>query len=157
MSAFNEVDKLLKTKLELFLKYESISRDMLECKPDMFAPLFAKRDRLAQQIDETDAAIKSVCAADKDGEKLLGAAYNKCDFSDLDSEDVPLFKQGQDIFAVMSRISSFNPQIELRLVQLKDEAEKALKELNDGNAAKASRFNSGIESPGWHHGTLGNA
>lgn len=157
MSAFNEVDKLLKTKLELFLKYESISRDMLDCKSDMFAPLFAKRDRLAQQIDETDAALKRLCAAEKNGDKLLSAAYNKCDFSDLDDALVPIFKQGQDIFAVMSRINSLNPQIELRLVRFKNEAEKSLKELKEGNAAKASRFNSGIESPGWHHGTLGNA
>lgn len=157
MNQLNELAQLLEAKLRLLLNYESISLDMLECKTDMLTPLFAKRGQLARQIDEIDFSVRQVCKSASDSALLLNAVYNRCDYSDLPKEYTPFFRQGQQIFAAASRINTLNPQIELRLTQLKDEAEQMLKELNSGNAAKASRFNSGIDSSSRYHSSLGNA
>lgn len=137
MTDIQETSALLSKKLELFLQYEQASLGALQAQEDDIEDYITKRTDLANIIDEQTAKISKIC--DKKENFLLKTAVScSADYDSLDKQLVPIYTIARDIFAVISRISDINSDIESMLKAKKEMYAQRLRETK--NTPKIARY-----------------
>lgn len=107
------VAELLAEKKQLFEKIESLTEQMMTDsfdEIDMIVECVDRREALRKQIDELDIKISSTARKCENGEEIIKASKNLCDFSALSPALQKVFTAGQEVFGVISRIQSADPQ-----------------------------------------------
>lgn len=131
MDIISEVCRLLEERKELFLQYEEITVEMLDCPTEEAEQHMARRAELAVQIDENIEQASSVCGDAPDRRIILDAAGGNVEFAKVPSEYQCVFYSGQGVRSVVSRIMESEKQVRVRLEKLRDEAREHLKQHQD--------------------------
>lgn len=109
-----QVTELLGEKKRLFEKFESITGQMMTDsfdEIDMVVECVEAREALRKQIDEIDLKIRNMAMECASGDTVIKASKNLCNFSELSPELQKIFTAGQEVFGVISRIQSADPQV----------------------------------------------
>lgn len=122
---------------ELMIKYENITRKMIDCPVDDILGYTEKRQILSESISEIDNQIINMC---NDSPLILAAYKNKCDRSELDIDTIKVFDLRQEFNSSAFRVSAMESQITERIVILKSDLMNKIKKNNLGQNAKAAKY-----------------
>lgn len=140
------VAELLTEKKQLFEKFESITEQMMTDsfdEIDTIVECVERREALRKQIDELDIKISSTAMECENGEEIIRASKNLCDFSDLSPALQKVFTAGQEVFGVISRIQSADPQAVKNMRAMLEELQQKIRQNK-----KNSKFTGYINSMG---------
>lgn len=140
------VAELLAEKKQLFEKFESVTEQMMTDsfdEIDMIVECVERREALRKQIDELDIKISSTAMECENGEEIVRASKNLCDFSDLNPALQKVFTAGQEVFGVISRIQSADPQAVKNMRAMLEELQQKIRQNK-----KNSKFTGYINSMG---------
>ncbi|WP_125141494.1 hypothetical protein [Clostridium transplantifaecale] len=135
MKTENEISEiiaeLLAEKKQLFEKFESITEQMMTDsfdEIDMIVECVDRREELRKQIDELDLKISSTAMECENGEEIIKASKNLCDFSEVSPALQKVFTAGQEVFGVISRIQSADPQAVRNMKAMMEELQQKIRQ-----------------------------
>lgn len=126
-----EIIVLLNEKKRLFEEFEAVSEQMMTDSADEIDQMIdcvERREQLKEQIDGLDQRIQDTAGQSADGGEMLGAAKNLCDFSELKEDYREIFRAGQEIFGIISRIQNLDPQISKNMETMMEELQRRIKQ-----------------------------
>ncbi len=127
---------------DLMREYEDLSRKLLSCEVDDIMPVIQKRERISVIITGLSNKITELCSEDKTGNEI--AAYkNSCLRSDLPEEMLPIFDLRQEFNSIAFRVKNIDAEATERIEYEKEKLIKKIKDNNNGQNAKASKFLNG--------------
>ena len=122
---------------KLMVKYENITKQMLDCPVDDILGYTEKRQTLSEIITELDKQISDECI----DSPIISAAYkNKCARNELDESGMRVFDLRQKFNSIAFRVSGMEPQITERIIILKNDLMNKIKKNNSGQNAKAAKY-----------------
>ncbi len=131
-----------KTLLVLIKKYESKTRQLLDCDIDKISELVTSRDSILKRIGVLSNEILKYC-----GEESLAykAFKNSCNRSELTDELKEVFDLRQEFNIYGARAYSMDPEIVERIKINRDMLLEKIKDNNSSSTAKAAKYyNAGL-------------
>lgn len=131
-----EIVTRLNEKKRLFKEFEAVSEQMMTDSADgidQMVECVEQREQLKTQIDELDQRIRETAGQSADGEAMLRASKNLCDFATLKEAYREIYSAGQEIFGIISRIQNMDPQIRKNMDTMMEELQRRIKQ-NKKNA-----------------------
>lgn len=116
--------RLLREKKELCLLYEKQTKAMAGHKLEEMEELerldqaLAEREDLIARIDEIDRELLAYRDESDQGRACYDAARNQCDYEALSAQEKQLFAEGQEIYAVLSRVQELEETIRREMESL---------------------------------------
>lgn len=122
---------------KLMVKYENITKRMLDCPVDDILGYTEKRQTLSEIITELDKQISDECI----DSPIISAAYkNKCARNELDESGMRVFDLRQKFNSIAFRVSGMEPQITERIIILKNDLMNKIKKNNSGQKRKGGQI-----------------
>lgn len=137
---------LLAEKKKLFEQFESVTGQMMTDSFDEIDGMLGcvdQRESLIGKIDELDRKIQTTAAQSENGELMLRASKNLCDFSALEPGYREIYLAGQALFGIISRIMDADPQINRNMETMMNELQHRIRENK-----KKSKFTGYINTMG---------
>ena len=122
---------------KLMVKYENITKQMLDCPVDDILGYTEKRQTLSEIITELDKQISDECI---DSPTISAAYKNKCARNELDESEMRVFDLRQKFNSIAFRVSGMEPQITESIIILKNDLMNKIKKNNSGQNAKAAKY-----------------
>lgn len=135
MTSLEQMRELLHEKQRLFLRYEEETAQMAseECmEPEQFEAAVAFRQTLIDQIDRVDRRLEAVREESEAGAFLYGITKNRCDYGQLSGQEQKLFADGQELFAVMTRIRELEARAVGKMKGLRQQLQENIRKNNTG-------------------------
>lgn len=136
MTGLRQVRELLHEKHRLFLRYEEETEQLAseECRePEQLEAAVAKRQLLIHGIDEIDRRLEAVREESGEGAFLYEITKNRCDYGRLNSQEQELFADGQELFAVITRIRILEAGAEGKMKKIRQELQENIRKNNTGS------------------------
>lgn len=143
-----ELVLLLREKRQLFEQFELIAEEMMTDSADEIDRILdcvEEREQLMQTVDELDQKIKETAMQSVDGSTMLKASKNLCDFSELNESYQDIFRAGQEIFGIISRIQTIDPQINKNMESMMEELREKIKQNKQNSKFTGYMNNMGIQ------------
>lgn len=131
MKDIQEIVNNLEQKKVLMSQFEQLSESLLVSEIDQLESLVDQREEIIQQVNELDNQLERIPLYQKDMETIQNAIKNRMNRSDINSEYLPIFDKGQEIFAVVNRIAKMELLIASHLEDCRKDLEEKLKESNN--------------------------
>lgn len=125
-----EILKLLNKKEELLLEFESISKQMASDEIEELLTLDEERMKLIEEMRNVDNMIKNVYENDSDADSISRAISNSDDRSNVNEKYLVIFDKSQQLFMIISKLQSFQENLDIKLQQLRKELLGDLKQNN---------------------------
>lgn len=139
IDSVQSASRLLQEKTEFFLQYEELTDKMLTEDTEDLSEYIDQRQALAAQIDSIDGTLKEIYTS-PDGEALKKAVTNQLNWVDCPDLLKDIFMIGQQLIAVLSRISRKDKQVEIRVEERKEQLLSLIREQNSGISSKAEKY-----------------
>lgn len=152
-----QASALLEKKRQAFLAYEQEIDGIITGSTEEILEHGEAINRLVAKIDDINQRLHELCA---DNESLTAAVRSSGMQGDLPEEYQEIFEKSMAVRSVISRIQNMEDQVMDRLGQERDGLMEKIKQTNQSNEARASKYYTttthGLKS-GRHGGNLGNA
>ncbi|MBR3839572.1 MAG: hypothetical protein IKM20_00365 [Erysipelotrichales bacterium] len=125
-----EILKLLCQKEELLKKFEKISEQMISNEIEELLVLDEERMKLIAEMQSIDKMIKSIYENESDADSISRAISNLDNRSEVNEKYLPIFDKAQQLFMIVSKLQSFQENLDLKLLQLKKELLGDIKQNN---------------------------
>ena len=107
MEIEKEIAELLREKVRLFERFESVTEQMMTDSQediDLMIESVSEREQLKRQIDELDMKVRETAGQSEECGLLIRASKNLCDYSELRPEQREIFEIGQELFLSLIHI-----------------------------------------------------
>lgn len=144
-----EMIGLLRDKKKLFEEFEAVTEQMMT---DSFEEIerildcVEQRERLKEQVDGLDQKLGQCAMQSSEGESLIRASRNLCNYSELRQEFQPVFSAGQEIFRIISRIQNAEPQISKNMETMREALREKIKENKKNTKFTGYMNNMGLQA-----------
>ena len=130
----------LQEKLELFAQYEEITTIMLNADSEKLLELIAKRKELVSDIDVLSRALTECYEQDDKLQMMKRSVSNELNWADCPKELGELFRLGQNMQTIISRILRIEIQVEMHIETQKEFILEQIKKQNTNTNTKASKY-----------------
>lgn len=107
--------EILEEKKECFLEYEVLTQSMLSSNIVDLPPLFDKRQKLIERLDQLDQNIQKIAKSNAKYKLLSAAVRNSCNRADLPKQLQIIFDRSQEIYTIINRLNQHEAGIKRRL------------------------------------------
>ena len=114
-----EILKLLDQKEELLRQFEKLSEQMIGDEIEDLLVIDEQRMELIIQMQSIDKLIKNVYENESDADSIYRAISNLDDRSNVNEKYLPIFDKSQVIFMIVSKLQTFQENLDIKLLQLK--------------------------------------
>lgn len=136
MTSLEQMRGMLHEKHRLFLQYEEETAEMAseEClEPEQFEAAVAARQTLIDQIDRIDRRLEAVREESEAGAFLYEITKNRCDYGQLSGQEQELFADGQELFAVITRIRELEARAVSKMKEIRQVLQENIRKNNTGS------------------------
>lgn len=133
MAMFERMSQLLQNKKELCLLYEKKTRTMTGQNMEELEQVLAGREELIGKIDEIDKELLAYRDGSKQGRAFYEAAKNECDYETLSAQGKQLFAEGQEIYAVLSRVQEAEDEVRREMESMMEDLLLKIRHNNTNN------------------------
>ncbi len=135
MTSLEQMRGMLHEKHRLFLQYEEETAEMAseEClEPEQFEAAVAARQALIDQIDRIDRRLEAVREESEAGAFLYEITKNRCDYGKLTESEQRVFADGQELYAVITRIRELEARAVEKMETIRQELQNNIRKNNTG-------------------------
>lgn len=136
MTSLKQMRELLHEKQMLFLRYEEETGMLAseECRePEQLEAAVTSRQTLIGRIDRIDRRLEAVRDESGEGAFLYEITKNRCDYGRLNSREQELFADGQELFAVITRIRELEARAAGKMREIRQELQENIRKNNTGS------------------------
>ncbi len=141
---YSELITVIEKQIELFEKYLEVTKQLLSCKIDILEGLTQTRDEIAYDIDVLEQQKNNIYNKDENPQLVKMVVRNEINYDETPQNMVQVFKKGQQMLAIISKIKRLDVQVVDRISQELDRLEQKIKNVNTGNQAFASKYFEGM-------------
>lgn len=132
-----QIRDCLERQKALFQEYEACAESLCTCKYEDMVNYITEREKLTERIDKISDEICGLCDADPDGDALYAAAKNTSDFDSLGCPEYEsVYREGQNVTAIVCRILARQERIIERVQQAKKEQLELIRSLKSQGQVK---------------------
>lgn len=133
MEILEQMRMLLREKTILFGQYEQetlrLDTDDLEAVDEIVAAVEA-RQAIIEKIDELDKRIEGMRDASPYGKRCYSVGKNRCDYSGLNEGEQGLFRDGQAVFTMITRIQELEAGVPKKMAVIQAQLQEKIKKNN---------------------------
>lgn len=133
MEVLEQMRMLLREKAILFGQYEQetlrLDTDDLDAVDDIVDAVQA-RQALIDKINGLDRRIAAIGEASAYGAHCFHIGKNQCDYADLTEAEQAVFRVGQEVFAIMTRIRELEDGIPGKMAVIQEQLQEKIKKNN---------------------------
>ncbi len=134
------INEILEEKKVLFNKFEEVTEMLIDFDVDSSETLVRKRDKLINSMDKLNLEFKEICDNIPIGNEIRDAVNNKVDWSNCKKEYQTIFKSGQDLITIFSRIKRKGEIVVTNINAQKDNVLEQIKKQNSSGDAKTAKY-----------------
>lgn len=134
------ISEILDEKVILFAKYEEVTDLLVKFDVDTAEDLVNKREKISKSIMKLNQETKEICDNSPIGEEIREAMYSKVDWSNCKLEYQPIFKKGQEVAAIISRLRRKDSTIVESVNKAKETITERIKKQNKGVMGKSAKY-----------------
>ena len=133
MELLEQMRMLLREKTILFGQYEKetlrLDRDDLEAVDEIVEAVNA-RQAIIEKINGLDREIEAIRDRSSYGFRCYMIGKNRCDYSGLSEAEQILFKDGQDVFTMITRIRDLEAGVPGKMAKIRAQLQSRIKQNN---------------------------
>ena len=133
MELLEQMRMLLREKTILFGQYEKetlrLDRDDLEAVDEIVEAVNA-RQAIIEKINGLDREIEAIRDRSSYGSRCYMIGKNRCDYSGLSEAEQILFKDGQDVFTMITRIRDLEAGVPGKMAKIRAQLQSRIKQNN---------------------------
>lgn len=133
MELLEQMRMLLREKAILFGRYEQetlrLDTDDLEAVDEIVEAVNA-RQAIIETIDSLDREIEAIRDSSSYGSHCYMIGKNRCDYSGLNEAEQGLFKDGQDVFSMITRIRELEAGVPGKMAKIRSQLQGKIKQNN---------------------------
>lgn len=129
----NDIESILNNmnqKKEQILKFEELSELLLSSDIDEMEEIVDKREVIIQTVNMLEEEMLQMPFYQEHSEEIRNAIKNRANRDDINIEYLPLFDKGQELFAIVNRISRMEEAIAQHIEDCRIKLEERIKESN---------------------------
>jgi hypothetical protein len=143
-----EICLILDSIKENLLEFERETINIISCDIDSIQNHTENRVSITSKMDESFKKIDEICSSMEKGSEIRKIIRNVSNYSSVEPENEPVFLKAQSIFSIVNRIKDSDIQAVDRINLEKNILLKKIKDINNGQEAKASKFKIGTSNDG---------
>lgn len=120
----------LDQKKEQILRFEKLSELLLTSNIEQMEEIVDKREDIIQTINALEEELMLMPSYQEYPDEIRNAIKNRGNRDDINSEYLPLFDKGQELFAIVNRISLMEDAILQHIEDCRIELEEKIRESN---------------------------
>ena len=133
MEVLEQMRMLLREKAILFGQYEQetlrLDTDDLDAVDDI-ADAVKARQSLIGKIDGLDQRMAAIRDASDYGAYCYSIGRNQCDYAGLTGTEQGVFRDGQEVFAIMTRIRELEARIPMKMTVIQEQLQEKIRKNN---------------------------
>ncbi|WP_138310679.1 MULTISPECIES: hypothetical protein [unclassified Clostridium] len=133
MEVLEQMRMLLREKAILFGQYEQetlrLDTDALDAVDDIVDAVKA-RQSLIGKIDGLDQRMAAIRDASDYGAYCYSIGRNQCDYAGLTGTEQGVFRDGQEVFAIMTRIRELEARIPMKMTVIQEQLQEKIRKNN---------------------------
>jgi len=133
MEVLEQMRMLLREKAILFGQYEQETLRLDTDDPDAVDDIVEAvqaRQALIDKINGLDQRIAAMGEASAYGARCLHIGRNQCDYAGLTEAEQGVFRAGQEVFAIMTRVRELEARIPAKMAAIQEQLQEKIKKNN---------------------------
>ena len=146
MNVFSEIFEITETIRKNFEALEAETNAILSCPPEDIEAHTENRVNYLEENKKLYDEIFAFCAVTENGEELKGAVKNTAEREQLSEDFRKVFDGFQEVYAIVHRVVNIDSQVTERIERERERILEQIKNMNEGQEAKAAKFYAASQS-----------